>query len=159
MRPRRADNFGTYFVTTKAAEGRMLLQSERCAKLLIDVLYHYRGEERFLVHDFVVMPNHLHAIVTPAETIERTMQLIKGGFSYRAKHEIGIQWEIWQRGYTDHRIRDWNDFARHREYLRMNPVRAHLCERAEQFPFSSAVGSFDLDPVPQRLKPLIEASD
>src|SRR5512140_278956 len=111
----------------------MLLQSERCAKLLIDVLYHYRAAERFLLHDFVVMPNHLHAIVTPAETIERTMQLIKGGFSYRARHELGIQLEIWQRSFTDHRIRDWDDFLKHRQYVRLNPVRAHLCERAEEF--------------------------
>jgi putative transposase len=137
----------------------MLLQSERCATLLIDVMYHYRRGQRFQLHDFVVMSNHLHAIVTPAETIERTMQLIKGGFSYRAKKELGIQWEIWQKGFTDHRIRNWDDLVTHREYLRMNPVRAHLCEHVEQFPFSSGCGSFELDPVPQRLKPLIEASD
>jgi putative transposase len=50
----------TFFVTTKTGMGRALLQSERNATLLIDVLRSYVAARKFRVHDFVVMPNHVH---------------------------------------------------------------------------------------------------
>jgi putative transposase len=81
------------------------------------------------------------------------MQFIKGGFSYRAKKELGMGMEIWERGYIDHRIRDGMDYARHVEYIRQNPVRARLVSRAEDYEWSSAHGDFELNPYPQGLKP------
>jgi REP-associated tyrosine transposase len=59
------------------------------ASLLLDTLLHYRREQKYLLHEYVVMPNHLHLIFTPADiTLERAMQFVKGGFSYRAKKEV-----------------------------------------------------------------------
>ena len=54
-----------------------------------------------VVHEFVVMPNHLHVLMTVPEemTIEKAMQLIKGGFSFRAGKELGFKGDIWQRGF------------------------------------------------------------
>ena len=124
------------------------------ANLLVATLLHYRREQKYLLHEFVVMPNHLHLIFTPAEvTLERAMQFVKGGFSYRAKRELGVQAEIWERGYVDHRIRDANDYATHAAYIRQNPVKARLVKRAEDYPYSSANVRVKLDPCPQRLKP------
>jgi hypothetical protein len=54
------------------------------------------------------------------------MQLIKGGFSFRAKKELQCHGEIWQPGFTDHRIRDEEDWKRHLEYIRSNPIEARL---------------------------------
>jgi putative transposase len=61
--------------------------------------------------------------------------------------------EIWQKGFTDHRIRDNQDYRLHRIYVHMNPVKAGLCKRPEDYPYSSARGEFELDELPQRLKP------
>jgi putative transposase len=79
-----------FFATTKTSMGRRLLQSERNAMLLIDVLRSYVAARKFILHDFVVMPDHLHLLMTvPGDmTIEKAMQLIKGKFSYRLKHEL-----------------------------------------------------------------------
>ena len=65
--------------------GRALLQSERNALLLIGVLRTNVRARKFTIHDFVVMPDHLHALITVDHdtTIEKAMQLIKGGFSFR----------------------------------------------------------------------------
>lgn len=123
------------------------------AELMIDTLLHYRTESKYLLHDFVVMRDHLHVIFTPSETLERAMQFIKGGFSYRAKKELNRQFEIWQRGFTDHRVRDYEDYLRSKEYLVMNPVRKGLCRMPQEWPYSSASGKYKLDPLPQRLKP------
>ena len=101
------------------------------------------------------MPNHIHLILSPrlSTTLERSLQLIKGGFSHRAGKELGPQGEIWQQGYVDHRIRDALDYAQHQAYIHENPVRAHLVNAAKEYPYSSAHAGFRLDPVPQRLKP------
>lgn len=147
-------NSRTYFITTRAWEGRTIFQVERLADLMLETLFHYRFLRKYQLHEFVVMPNHLHLILSPADdvTLERTMQCIKGGFSHRAGQEYG-RMEIWQRGYVDHRIRDAADFIRHKEYIWFNPVRARLAERPQDYRYSSAYAGFNLDPVPQWLKP------
>ena len=68
-----------FFVTTNTSMARRLLQSERNAMLLIDVLRSYVATGKFELHDFVIMPNHLHLLMTlPGDvTIEKAMQLIK----------------------------------------------------------------------------------
>ena len=97
-----------FFATTKTSMERRLLQSERNAMLLIDVLRLNVAAGKFRLHEFVIMPDHLHLLMTlPGEmTIEKAMQLIKGGFSYRLKREFGYQGEVWQRGFSEVRITD-----------------------------------------------------
>ena len=67
------------------------------AGLLVEVLLHYRAERKYLLHEFVVMPDHFHLLLTPVVTLERAVQFIKGGFSYRAKKEGIFAGEIWER--------------------------------------------------------------
>jgi len=118
--------------------GRRLLQSERNAMLFIDVLRTYVARRKFRVHDFVVMPDHVHLLITVDHdmTIERAMQFVKGGFSYRLKKEAGYSGEVWQRGFSEVRAEDRESFDKHREYIRQNPVKAGLVACAEQYPYS-----------------------
>jgi putative transposase len=127
-----------FFATTKTSMGRRLLQSERSAMLLIDVLRSNVAAGKFQLHEFFIMPDHLHLLMTlPVDmTIEKAMQLIKGGFSYRLKKELGYQGEVWQRGFSDARITDGQSFTQHREYIIQNPVKAGLVETADQYPYS-----------------------
>jgi putative transposase len=126
-----------FFVTTKTSMGLRLLQSERNAMLLVDVLRSNVAAGKFALHEFVIMPDHVHLLMTlPVEmTIEKAMQLIKGGFSYRLKKELGYQGEVWQRGFSEARIDDARSFIQHREYIVQNPVKAGLAETAEQYPY------------------------
>ena len=156
MRPTRehATNTGqTYMVTSATWDRRDLFRNERWARLLIDTLYHYRGSA-YLLNEFVIMPDHLHVLLTTKTSLEKAVQFIKGGFSYRAKKELGSSMEVWQKGFSDHRIRDAGDYLRHVDYIRQNPLRKHFCERAEAYPYSSAAAGMELDPIPQGLKPV-----
>ena len=130
-------NGRVFFVTTKTNMGRRLLQSEWHAMLLIDVLRANVAAGKFQLHDFVIMPDHLHLLMTlPGDvTIEKAMQLIKGGFSYRLKREFGFQGEVWQPGFSEMRIIDGQSFLQHRAYIAQNPVKAGLVDRAEQWPY------------------------
>jgi putative transposase len=128
----------TFFVTTVTWQRTPLFRQAQPAELMMDVLAYYRDQKKYDLHEFVIMPDHLHLLLTPAPGIllERVMQFIKGGFSYRmGKAKRGF---VWQESFTNHRIRDEQDFANHAEYIRLNPVRARLVERAELYPYSSA---------------------
>ena len=155
MRPTRepaTNNRQTYMVTSETWGRRDLFKRDPWARLLIDTLYHYRSSA-YLLHEFVLMPDHFHVLITPIGSLERAVQYIKGGFSYRAKKELGSNMEVWQKGFSDHRIRDAEDYERHARYIHLNPVRKRLCEKPEQYPYSSAHPGFELDPIPQGLKP------
>lgn len=144
---------GTYFITASNFEKQSLLQSDRMAGLFINVLFHYQKQNRYRLHEYVIMPNHFHLLITPIApvTLEKSVQFIKGGFSYRAKKELSFVGEIWQTSFYDRRVRDAIEYVRFRHYIHMNPVRRGLVPRPEEFPFSSARTT--LDEVPQWLKP------
>jgi putative transposase len=139
-------------ITSATWGRRKLFGRDPWARLVIDTFYHYRGSA-YLLHEFIVMPDHIHVLLTPRTSLEKAVQFIKGGFSYRARKELGSNMEVWQKGFSDHRIRDAGDYLRHTAYIRENPVRKHLCERVEEFAYSSARADFELDPIPQGLKP------
>jgi REP element-mobilizing transposase RayT len=83
--PRGSTGSSCYFITASAFQKRNILQSDRMAALFVDVLLHYRMQGKYLLHEFVVMSDHFHLLITPRESLERAIQLIKGGFSFRAK--------------------------------------------------------------------------
>jgi putative transposase len=131
------DTRRTFFVTTKTHMGRRLLQSDSNATLLVDVLRSSVAAKRFQLHDFVIMPDHLHLLLTLSGdiTLEKAMQFIKGGFSFRLKRELGYSGEVWQRGFSDHRVNDSRSFDNHRRYIALNPVRAGIVSVPEDFPW------------------------
>ncbi len=124
------------------------------AELFMQTLHSYRGRA-YLLHEYVLMPEHFHILITPTVTLERAVQFLKGGFSFRAKKELGSSMEIWQRGFSDHRIRDAEDFRVHIDYVYRNPVGRKLVERASHYPYCSAFPCSVKDEVPQWLKPRV----
>jgi len=145
--------FGTYFITASTFRKNSLFQSHRMADLFVRVLLGYRAQGKYLLHEFVLMPDHFHLLITPTLTLERSLQLIKGGFSFRAKRELGFGGEIWEKSYRDRRVRDWEEYCAFREYIHLNPVKKGLVQSAEQYLYSSARDGMALEAVPQRLKP------
>ena len=117
--------------------GRALFQSERNASLFIDVLRLYVAARKFQLHDFVVMPDHVHLLITVpgGMTIEKAIQFIKGGFSYRLRNEFAYSEEVWQRGFSEVRVDDCESFLQHREYIAQNPVKAGLADSPEKSPY------------------------
>ena len=143
----------TFFITTVTWQRVPIFRIETRARLLIDVLRDYRNRGKYLLHEFVVMPDHLHLVLTPAAEIslERAVQFIKGGYSYRLRKVEKIQ--VWQQSFTNHRIRDAEDYLGYCEYVRLNPVRAKLAWDAAGYPYSSASVGLRLDEAPRGLKP------
>ena len=155
MRPTRetaTSNGQTYFVTSNTAGRTPLFRHERWTRLFIETLYNYRPE-RYLIHGFTVMPDHFHCLITPKASLEVAVQCLKGGFSFRAKREFAWKGDVWVTGFSDHRIRDDQDFEVHQRYIDRNAVKARLVEREEEYASCSANGRFELDAFPRGLKP------
>jgi putative transposase len=150
-----SDGDRVFFVTSVTWGRRALFQSDQMAQLFLEMLRHYRDQGCYQLHDFVLMPDHFHLILTPAQTLslEQAVQRIKGGFSYRAKKELRFGGEIWERSFTNHRIRDLDDYEVHQQYIHMNPVRRRLCSVSREYFYSSANPAFEVDPLLQGLKP------
>jgi len=71
---------GTYFATFSTWQRRRLFVVENHARLFLQTVYRYRREGRYQLHAFVLMPEHVHLLLTPANnvTLEHAVQLIKG---------------------------------------------------------------------------------
>jgi len=141
----------TFFVTTNTHRGKALLQSDRNAMLFVDVLRSGVVRHKFQVRDFVIMPNHVHLLLTVDSnmSIERAMQLIKGGFSYRIRTELGYAGEVWQPGFSESRVYTNEHLQKCRDYIALNPVRAGVVASPELFPYCLS----SLMRKKQRLKP------
>jgi putative transposase len=128
--------------------------------LFIETLLRYREKGAYALHAFVLMPDHFHVLLTPSvsTTLERAAQLIKGGSARVMGVEGNLQFPVWQRGFSDHRIRDAGDYASHVHYIEQNPVRKRLVIKADDYRWSSASGGYKVDPVPQGLKPAEKAA-
>jgi putative transposase len=146
----------SYFVTTKASQSRAVFRVTEIAETVVQTLEHYRRRGEYLLHEFVLMPDHLHVLITPSTTnsLEKAMQFIKGGSAYRLHQQRGQKIDLWHAGFHDWTIRDAADWDTKAEYIRMNPVKAGLVERPEDWAYSSANGKLTLDPMPAKLLPV-----
>jgi putative transposase len=152
---RGATTESSYFVTANVLERKSLFQVAKIARLFIEVLLDYRTQKKYLLHEFVVMPDHFHLILTPTGiTLERAIQFVKGGFSFQLNRGLKVKRDAWQPSFVDRRIRDSLEYQRFKDYIWQNPVKRFLVTSPEEYPYSSAHPFFKLDPVPQWLKPI-----
>ena len=123
------------FVTIATRDRRPVFEIARVAELLIDTLLHYRTLGHYKLHAYVVMPDHLHLLLTPqAITLEHAVELIKNGFAYRLDTEL----PIWEHAFRSYSVASLHDLEIVRTYLHQLPVRANLAPAAELYPHSSA---------------------
>ena len=139
----------TYLVTAVTAERRSLFQVTAAAELLERTILDYRSQGRFLLHAFVIMPDHFHALITPAPdvSLEKAMQFIKGGFSFRLKSKA----DVWMRSFNESQIMSEEKFVSCVRYIEDNPIRRGLVSTPQAYRFSSAARG-PSDPMPLHLR-------
>ena len=139
----------TYLVTAVTAQRRRLFQVTANAELFEQTLLDYRNQERYLLHAFVIMPDHFHALITPSPevSLEKAVQFIKGGFSFRLKSRT----DVWMRSFNESQVMAREKFEGAVRYIEENPVRARLVAVARDYRFSSA-GRDDMDPMPAHFR-------
>ena len=113
------------------------LTSPVLATVLFDSVRYYHERARWHCHLFLLMPDHLHALLAfpPHAVMSRTIGEWK---KYHTQHRQ----VLWQDGYFDHRIRDAHEFKEKAAYIRQNPVVKGLCTRPEDWPWFIDARSF-----------------
>jgi putative transposase len=151
---------GTYFVTSRTWQGRAIFGRSEPCEIFLDSLLRYRNNGAYRLHGFVLMPDHFHVLLSPGDdtSLERAVQFIKGGSARSIRESLNFRFPVWQRGFSDHRIRNSEDYELHMNYMNQNPVKKHLVAMAKDFQWSSASGTVAIDGVPQGLKPLAIAT-
>jgi len=138
----------TYAITVLTYQRHHIFQRTENAELMIATLFRYRDQGRFALHAFVVMPDHIHVLVTPAINVSTTncLQLIKGGFSFAIRKQF--TGDVWHPGYHEHRIRDIQDFENQSLYIANNPTR----KNHPDYPHVHTAYLDRLDASPEHLK-------
>ena len=121
-----------------ALEAR-LLANPRVAKMMEDALLHFDGE-RYRMHAWAVMPNHVHALATPVpcHSLGQIVHSWKSYVANKANRMLSRTGRFWDGDFFDRYIRTSRHFDAALAYVEYNPVAAGLCNSKEAWPFSSA---------------------
>ena len=127
-----------YLDTTRG--GPLYLRQPRIAQMVVDAIQRGGGPlGHYQLHAYVVMPNHVHVLLTPIVVPSRLMQSLKGFTAREANKMLGRSGNsFWQQESYDHYARNEMEFQRIKHYIEWNPVKAGLCKVPEEFPWSSA---------------------
>ena len=122
-----------------AGSGSCLLKNPKLATVVEGALLYFQGD-RYTLSAWCVMPNHVHAVVTPHSEHPLTgiVQSWKSFSAHQINKILKREGAVWQRETFDHLIRDEPSFAKFASYTENNPVSAGLVDRAEDWPYSSA---------------------
>jgi putative DNA methylase len=127
-------------ILDKTTSGPLYLRVPGIAALVVACLHH--GEQRFhryQMHAFVVMPSHVHLLVTPQVLATRWLGPLKGYIAHEANRMLGRSGKpFWQDESYDHLVRSDAEFERIRGYIESNLVKAGLVAVAQSWQSSSA---------------------
>ena len=121
-----------------SGQGDCWLREPAVAELVQSALLFFDGD-RYRMHRWVVMPNHVHCLITPAPT-QSLSAILHGWKSYtgnQANRILGRRGAFWDEDYFDRYIRDELNFNQVVYYIDHNPVKAKLCRTPEEWSFSS----------------------
>ena len=132
----------TVLVTTNTQDRRRIFSHPAFAREACEALYRVQEIHPFFLYAFVIMPDHCHILMNVSEDIglSKVMRVYKSAVA----HAIGIG-PIWQSRFDAKHI---PDLIRAKQYIHHNPVKAGLCEIAEEYPWSSASGKWEISDLP-----------
>ena len=135
--------------------GPFYLRRPNVAEMIAEAIqYNSETLGHYVLHAFVVMPNHVHILVTPAIALRLVTKSLKGITAKRANVMLRLTGEpFWQEESYDHIARDRREFDALRGYIEENPVKAGLVVRAEDYRWSSAGWATRGSPADEGVRP------
>jgi putative transposase len=124
----------------ESRSGPHYLTQPAMADMVVEAIYYNSNTLRhYELHAFVVMPNHVHLLITPTMALPKLTRSLKGITAKRANQILGLTGTaFWNEESYDRLVRDKAEFDRIRGYIEQNPVRAGLVRQATEFRWSSS---------------------
>ncbi len=119
--------------------GACHLQDPKIANIVEENLLYFEGV-KYTLHSWVIMPNHVHFLYSPLDgkRMSDIVHSMKSFTSNSIQELLGTRGRLWFPEVFDRYIRDYEHFRKTVRYIEQNPVKAKLCNRAEEWRFSSA---------------------
>jgi REP-associated tyrosine transposase len=132
----------SHFITFTCYHRLPYLADEHMCRAFVTALENARSRYQFRVYGFVLMPEHVHLLISEPElgTVASAIQSLKISSSLRTvapRAQAASPTPLWQKRYYDRNIRDYEEFIEKLQYLHRNPVKRALAGRAEDWPWSS----------------------
>ncbi len=132
----------SHFVTFTCYKRRPHLESAETCGAFVAALERARVRFQLRVYGFVVMPEHIHLLITEPEraTVATAIQSLKLSASLSTaacRERAGQRSPLWQKRYYDRNIRDYEEFVEKLRYIHRNPVTRELVDKAEDWKWSS----------------------
>lgn len=107
--------------------GSCALSNPRCQQIVVQGWRHFDGQ-RYELGDLVVMPNHVHLLVTPLPgyELEDILQSCKSHSAREINALCQRSGEFWQKHSYDHIVRNETEHTAYQRYIAENPIKARL---------------------------------
>lgn len=150
----------TYLVTAPTFHRKRLFQNQRFGEVLTEILMQCRQQYDFLLHDYVIMPDHVHLLLTADADadIAGIVRSFRLTFTDQLMREFGYHGEIWSNEVSQRSIETAEDFAAVARHIHSNPVRGGFCEHEREYGMSSRSSRWVLDPAPEALRPALQSA-
>jgi REP element-mobilizing transposase RayT len=120
--------------------GSFYLRQPAVADMIVESTQYNAGIlGHYVLHAFVVMPNHVHLLATAAVAVPKLTKSLKGITAKRANAMLALTGRpFWQEKSYDHLVRHARELEKIRNYIEWNPVRAGLVKEPSEYRWSSA---------------------
>jgi len=141
-RPLRVEYRGAlYHITSRGNERKKVFVDDGDRKKFLAILEDYHNRYGILIHSFVLMDNHYHLILeTPKGNLLKVMHGLNGGYTGYFNRKYGRNGHLFQGRYKGIIIDKDSYLIPLSRYVHLNPVRARIAERPEQYRWSSYPG-------------------
>ena len=129
-----------YFITSVIENRKPIFLNENCIQILLRVLDEYAKRCSIEIIAFAILPDHVHLLISPksqSHTISGFMKSIKGKSAIEINRVTERRGRLWQHQFLDHIVRSKEDYRLHIEYIHYNPIKHGLCDRPEDYRWSS----------------------
>jgi putative transposase len=122
-----------------ARSGPLYMRQPEIAQMVVEAIRYREDQGEYELHNYVVMANHVHMLVTPRVDVSRLMHSLKRFTAREGNRMLGLTGQtFWQHESYDRVVRNAVEFKRIARYIEMNPVHAGLANAPDEFPWSSA---------------------
>ena len=144
----------THFITAPTFHRKRLFQNELYGDLLTEVLMQWRQQCSVALHDYVVMPDHLHLLFSvPEDRADAgAFTQLQQTFAKELQSQFGYDGEVWDAKIRERTVGSPADAAECAKMIHSNPVRVGFCDTATEYRMSSKASHWVLDPLPEALR-------